>query len=193
MPSKNNPALLFRAWLDSAMPNRQGMDLGKVESATSDAQGYRCSVSLLDTETLEETGEKLENVAINSLWAGGDSTGLWALPAVGQIMIIGYLAMDKALPFVMAGYSQGAGSAAIQEGELLLTQANGASIKLDVAGLIALKNQNESLKGLLMALIDDLSSLKTIPAVTGSPLTLASDDIAKIQGYKARVAALLAE
>ena len=94
---------LFRAWLDSAMPNRQGMALGRVENATSDDDGYRCAVSVLDPETLEETGEQLENVAINALWAGGDGTGVWCLPTVGQMVVIGYLLLDKALPFVVAG------------------------------------------------------------------------------------------
>ena len=193
MTSQTDLTPLFRAWLDSAMPQRQGMALGKVESATGDAQGYRCSVSLLEAETLEESGEKLEDVAILAVWAGGDGTGLWALPSVGQIVVIGFLAMDKSWPFVMGGYSQGLSGAAVGEGEWLLSQSNGASIKLDAAGLIALKNQNESLKGLLTALIDDLSRVKTIPAAPGLSLTLALDDIAKIQGYKARLAALLGD
>ena len=57
MPPDNPLTPLFRAWLDSAMPQRQGMALGKVESATGDTQGYRCSVSLLEAETLEESGQ----------------------------------------------------------------------------------------------------------------------------------------
>ena len=76
MAGTNGLAPVFSAWLDSAMPNRQGMVLGKVESASCDAQGYRCSMRLLDTETLEETGDQLEDVPINNL------QGFWSLPAV---------------------------------------------------------------------------------------------------------------
>ena len=187
MPADSPLTPVFRAWLDSAMPNRQGMVLGKVEAASCDAQGYRCSVRLLEAETLEETGAQLEDVPINTM------QGFWSLPAVGSLVVIGFLGMDKDLPVVVGCYTQGQSPPPLQEKEVLLASEGGASIKLDTAGLIALKNQNQSLKAILTALIDDLSGLKTIPAAPGSPLTFSPDDIAKIQAYKAKIAALLGD
>ena len=68
------------------MPNRQGMaqvlNLGKVEAASCDAEGYRCSVRLLEAEMLEETGDQLEDVPINTM------QGVWSLPAVGSLVAI---------------------------------------------------------------------------------------------------------
>ncbi len=48
---------------------------GKVESAQSDGQGDRCSLSLLDAQSLEESGEKLEDMGINALWLDGEGGG----------------------------------------------------------------------------------------------------------------------
>ncbi|MEM9423173.1 MAG: hypothetical protein AAF975_00115 [Spirochaetota bacterium] len=191
MPPKKNPPTpqeqLFRTWLDVAMPHRQGTELGKVESAACDGDGYRCSVSLLNPATLEETSENLADIPINT------SGGFWTLPAAGQLVAIGFLGLNRSFPFVMGCYSEGAENPSLQAGELLLGRENGPHLKIDSAGLIALSNQNESLKALLMALIDDLSALKTIPASPGSPLTLAPTDIAKIQSYKGRLSALLGD
>ena len=176
---------VFRAWLDSAMPNRQGMVLGKVEAASCDAQGYRCSVRLLEAETLEETGGQLEDVPIHTM------QGFWSLPKLGSLVAIGFLGMDKDLPVVVGCYAQN--PPPLQEKEIILASEGGASIKLGAEGLIALKNQNQSLKAILTALIDDLSGLKTIPAAPGSPLALSPDDIGKIQAHKAKIAALLGD
>ena len=213
MAGTNNLAPVFSAWLDSAMPDRQGMVLGKVESASCDAQGYRCSMRLLDTETLEETGDQLEDVPINNL------QGFWSLPAVDSLVVVGFLGMDKGSPVVIGCYAgsppplqekeilitqENGASLKLDEGGLValesqngkaisLAQENGASLKLDATGLIALKNQNESLKGILTALIDDLSSIKTEPVVNGKPASLSPDNSIKLKTYKGRIAALLSE
>ena len=173
---------VFRAWLDSAMPNRQGMALGKVEAASCDAQGYRCSVRLLEADTLEETGCGLEDVPINTM------QGFWGLPAVGSLVAIGFLGMDKDLPVVVGCYAQGQSPPPLQEKEMLLASEGGASIKLDAAGLIALKNQSQSLKAILTALIDDLSGIVVTGQASVDPLYGP-----KIQAHKAKVTALLGD
>lgn len=177
------------------MPHRQGPELGKVESASSDGQGYVCSVSLLDAATLEENGQKLEGVAINPIWAGPEGAGLFALPTVGQVVVLEYLGLNRAFPYVVGPYGKGRAGAELQAGELLLTQgAKGAALKFDAQGLVSLASQAESLKGLLTALMDDLSAIKTAPVKSlGEPVTLAPDDITKIQAYKTRLGSLLAD
>ena len=41
-------APLYRSWLNSAMPKRQGPELGKVQSSTCSDQEYTCAVKLLE-------------------------------------------------------------------------------------------------------------------------------------------------
>ena len=73
---------------------------------------------LLDTETLEETGDQLEDVPINNL------QGFWSLPAVDSLVVVGFLGMDKGSPVVVGCYA--GGPPPLQEKEILITQENAA-------------------------------------------------------------------
>jgi hypothetical protein len=66
-----------------------------------------------------------------------------------------------------------------------------ASITLDVAGKIEIKNEAQNLKTVLDGIIDHLSALTTIPCVNGSPVTLAPSVISQLTADKAALAALL--
>ena len=188
-------APLYRSWLNSAMPKRQGPELGKVQSSTCSAQEYTCAVKLLEPDSLAETGTELSGVSINPLWADSHGSGIYAPPENGQIVVISYLGMDRNHPFVSAIWGGQAPnlrpSCPAAAGELLLVKKSPAGqtcIKFDSAGLLAVGNQNESLKALLTDLINDLSQI----VVTGQ----ASVDPSygpRIQAYQARVAALFAD
>ncbi len=102
MPPDDTLAPLYRSWLNSAMPKRQGPELGKVQSSTCSAQEYTCAVKLLEPDSLAETGTELSGVSINPLWADSHGSGIYVPPENGQIVVIGYLGMDRSHPFVSA-------------------------------------------------------------------------------------------
>ena len=84
MPQKTDAlAPLYRSWLNSAMPKRQGPELGKVQSSTCSAQEYTCAVKLLEPDSLAETGTELNGVSINPLWADSHGSGIYAPPENG--------------------------------------------------------------------------------------------------------------
>ena len=137
-------APLYRSWLNSAMPKRQGPELGKVQSSTCSDQEYTCAVKLLEPDSLAETGTELSGVSINPLWADSHGSGIYAPPENGQIVVIGYLGMDRSHPFVSAIWGGQAPnlrpSCPAAAGELVLVKKSPAGqtcIKFDGAGLLA--------------------------------------------------------
>ncbi len=74
----------------------------------------------------------------------------------------------------------------------LQTVANPAfQINVDASGLAQIKNQAQSLYTILNNLISHISGLTTIPAVVGSPLTLAPTVIAQLSADSSALSALL--
>ena len=68
MSLNNNLTTLFRAWLDNAMPDRQGMVLGKVESASCDAALAKGEGEWLD-QTVNPWGPNIiENKGSRSIY-----------------------------------------------------------------------------------------------------------------------------
>lgn len=70
-------------------------------------------------------------------------------------------------------------------------QPGKAQIEIDLLGLIALKNQTTGLLTLLEGLIDQIKAVTTIPASSGTSLTLNPATQAALEAYKLQLRGLL--
>lgn len=168
--------------------------------------GYAVDVEVVHPATGAPTGERIEEVPMPPLWLGDDGRGLYAPPAAGQIVVLGWIAGSRSHPFI-AGCDGGQHRPPqpVRAGALVLTDGRGGSItlagdgavtvagnegRLQVDDLLTIRNDAQNLGAILLALIDaviGLSTIGTAAAQAASPATQAA-----LRQVRARVRELLA-
>lgn len=169
--------------------------------------GYAVDVEAVDPVSREATGEMIGGVAVPLLWAGADGRGIYAVPAVGQHVVIGWAEGSRAHP-VLVGVdgARHAPAEAVADGELLLRDGPGARLRLPGDGTMllasadaraevelgsraAVRGGGESLRSVLLAALDAVIGLQTV----GAPAlhAVSPGSVAALQAVRARVEALL--
>lgn len=84
------------------MPDRAAPVLAKVIKAYegAGANKYACDVQVLKTGTLEETDRIIAEVPISPIWAAKKKRGVYAIPPVGQIVIVSFIGWSAAFPYI---------------------------------------------------------------------------------------------
>lgn len=179
--------------LDEMLPRRAAPRIGLVKKVyTAAGKGsYALDAELVLAGSLEKTGVVLPSIPISPLWAGAGGRGLYALPAVGQLVVIGFIEWDMAFPYVAGIWSDTYEAAGHPEGTFIITDGK-STFSIDVDGLFKfeiVKDEKVSLKGLLEKLVDEIEAIETIgppPRHVINPATKL-----KFEAYKLQIAQLL--
>ncbi len=183
---------LFLSWLNKAWPHRANPELAKVIKMNSGSgkNKYSACVRIVDPATLEETDTIIDDVGISPIWAGKKGQGIYAPLEPGVLVIVDFIQGNQAFPFISSVYGQEYGAGSFSTGEFLITNGT-TKIKISSTGLISLVSSAGSLKAALDQLSDAVASATTIPAVSGTPLTLNPASIAAIQAAKTQLATVM--
>lgn len=122
------------------------------------AGGYGASVEVLDRDG-RRTGEMLPAVPLAPIWLGADGRGIYCPPAQGQILIVGWVAGDRAQPFIAgadAAASQPPAEAALDA--LVLTDGAGTVLRIG-GGKVGIESRQQSLLAALELIVDAVPKL----------------------------------
>ncbi len=155
--------------------------------------GYCLDATVVKPESLELTEEIIKEVAISPIWADTDGRGIYAPPATGQIVIIGFISNNKAWPFLQGIWANNLKPSALAKtGELLFCDGKGCEIVFDAAGKMIIKNNSISLKVLLEEILDLINSIQCLDPMSG-PLPLLPTIPPQIAVTKNKIKELLKE
>lgn len=177
--------------LDSLLPNRAAPVLGKVLKAYEGPgkNKYSVDVQVVTPGTLEETSQVIAEVPISQIWAGKKGKGLYAIPPVNSLVVIGFLSWNPAYPYVAANYSDDYEAGEFKSGQLVITDGDGLKMGVDVDALFLFETKQQSLKKVLEKLIDEIVAIQTKGA---PPLhVLSPDSMQKLRAIKQDIAQLL--
>ena len=171
--------------LNALLPNRAAPVLAKVIKAYegAGANKYACDVQVLTAGTLEETDQIIAEVPISPIWAGKKKRGVYAIPPVGQIVIVSFIGWNVAFPFIAGVWADEYEADDFKAGQFVITDGDGLKIIADseekkitidtgkaqviVNGdKIAVKNGSKSLFTILDTHIQNLIGMTT----TGAPV-----------------------
>jgi len=166
-------------WLDAAMPNRQGPQIGKVLSfGSGSGEGrYSARIRVLRPGSLEETDRILEDVPVSPVWAGSGGTGVYAPLPEGTLVIVGYVEMNSAYPYIEGVWGEFYQAADFKPKEFLITNGTISitvkpeKLHLNGSNLGGLVKVNELISKLQMN-EKFLKGIKTAVNAAGTPVLL---------------------
>ena len=91
---------VVRAWLDAAMPHRQGPQIGKVTRFSTGGDVCGAQVRVLKPGSLEETERIIDDVPVPLIWPGPQGKGAYSPLAVGTLVVVGYVDHDPSYPYI---------------------------------------------------------------------------------------------
>lgn len=122
------------------------------------AGGYGCTAEVLD-RTGAATGEVLEALPLSPIWLAADGRGIYAAPAAGQIVIVGWIDGDRSQPYIAAmDGTANTPSADAAAGPLVLTDGRGTIIRIN-GHRVSVASSQQSLVAALERIVDAVSAL----------------------------------
>lgn len=203
-----NGEKLLKNLRNALLPNCAAPVLGRVIKAYEGPgkTKYAVDVQVVTAGTLEDTDQVIAEVPISPLWVGKKGKGLYAIPPVDTLVIVGFLCWNPAYPYVSGIWSDEYEAGDFKKDQFVITDGDKISITVDAAeNSISVKNDALQivLKGNKMAIKSGSKSLFTIldthlqniltMKTAGSPAqhVLSPDTIQKVTRDKTDLAALL--
>lgn len=122
------------------------------------AGGYGCTAEVLD-RTGAATGEVLEALPLSPIWLAADGRGIYAAPAAGQIVIVGWIDGDRSQPYIAAmDGTANTPSADAAAGPFVLTDGRGTIIRIN-GRRVSVASSQQSLVAALERIVDAVSAL----------------------------------
>lgn len=122
------------------------------------AGGYGCTAEVLD-RTGTATGEVLEALPLSPIWLAADGRGIYAAPAAGQVVIVGWIDGDRSQPYIAAmDGTANTPSADAAAGPLVLTDGRGTIIRIN-GRRVSVASSQQSLVAALERIVDAVSAL----------------------------------
>ena len=182
---------VFRQLLDRMLPHRTPPRPAEVLTLYSGAgeTKYAADVEVLTPGDWARTGEVVGQVPIGPIWMGQGGQGIYAPPAVGQVVIVECLGWDPAFPYVSASYGETYSCADFKEDELTLTDGQGAEVSISASGLLRIASRQETLRAVIEEIVDGVVGMQTVgspPQHVVSPAT-----ITKLEAAKAKLAQVM--
>lgn len=176
---------------DSIFPNYKPPVLAKVIKGYEGPgkTAYAVDVRILKPGSLEETDIVLPEVPINPIWTGQGGKGLYAIPPQNTIVIVGFVEWNMSFPYVAGVWSDKYNTGEFKKGQIVITDGDGLKLGVDVDALFLFETKQQSLKGILHELIDEVAALRTQgppPSHVVSPVS-----VQKLQAIKSKIAQLL--
>lgn len=142
--------------------------LVKVTKCTCSASGYSIDGQALLPGTLEATKELFKEIPISPIWADKDGRGLYAPPAVGQIVVVSYIGGNKAFPFVAGIYAETyKPKDGVSNKHFSLLDGQGEEVSLfPDQKLMTIKNSTASLKQILTDIVNAILGIKISGGLT---------------------------
>ena len=119
--------------LDSLLPNRAAPALAKVLKLYEGPgkTKYSVDVQILKPGTLEDTDQIIQEVPISPIWATQKKRGVYALPSVGQVMIVEFIAWNPAYPYISGVWSDEYEADEFAKDQFVITDGEGMKIIVD--------------------------------------------------------------
>lgn len=76
----------------------------------------------------------IHDVPLELIWTGPQGRGLYALPAVGSMVLVAYIGGNASYPYVDRVLPDGHETSAVEDGELLIRHRNGTQVRLSREG-----------------------------------------------------------
>jgi hypothetical protein len=184
-------AVILQNLLDALLPNRSAPALGRVLKAHEGPgkDKYSVDVRVVRAGTLEDTDQVIAEVPISPIWIGKKGKGLYAIPPVDAIVIVGFIAWNPAYPYIVGIWSDEYEAGAFKRGELVITDGEGLRWSIGEDSLFTFKNKEQNLKGILEKLIDEIAAIQTQGGPPQHVVSLVS--VNKLQAIKQDIAKLL--
>ncbi len=127
---------MLKNFLDALMPNRAAPVLARVLKAYEGAgkNKYSIDVQVVTAGTLEDTTQIIAEVPISPVWVGKKGRGLYAIPPVDAIVIVGFIGWNSAYPYVAGIWSDEYEAGEFAKDQFVITDGDGMKISIDAAG-----------------------------------------------------------
>jgi hypothetical protein len=202
--------ILLKNMLNVLLPNRAAPVIGRVLKAyEGPGKGkYAVDVQVVLPGTLEDTEQIIGEVSLSPIWVGKKGKGIYAIPPVDTLVIVGFLAWNPAYPYVSGIWSDEYETGKFGKEQLVITDGDKMSVTLDAGeksilvkndtlevvlkgNKMAIKNGSKNLFSILDTHFQNIITMKT----AGSPTqhVLSPDSIQKVIQDKADLAELLEE
>lgn len=134
-----------------------------VDESAADSGGYRVTVDVLTT-TGARTNQILRDVPLDRLWQGRAGAGVFAPPAIDQVVSIGWHSGAAGAPVLVASAPDAPAVPfrPVAVGEWALQDGQGAELRVTAAGLWRLASIAESLQPWLAELLATLRAAQTV-------------------------------
>jgi hypothetical protein len=118
---------IMKNWLDKLLPNRAAPVLGRVIKIHEGPgkNKYSVDVQIVRAGTLEETEQIIAEVPISPLWVSRKKRGVYAVPPVDSLVVVGFLEWNSAFPYIEGVYSDEYEADAFANGHFVITDGNG--------------------------------------------------------------------
>ena len=199
---------LLKRLIDAILPNRAAPVLARVLKA-HEGPGktkYLVDVRVLKAGTLEDTGQVISEVPIPLIWAGKKKRGVYAIPHVDQVVIVGFLCWNPAYPYIAGIWPDEYEADEFGKDKFIITDGDGMKFVIDVkekgilidngelkvhlkADKLPVKNGSKNLFTILDTHLQNLTAMKT----AGSPAqhVVSPDDITKFTQDKTNLGLIM--
>jgi hypothetical protein len=118
-------------------------------------------VQVVSAGTLEDTEQVIAEVPISPIWVGKRGKGIYAIPPVDALVIVGFIAWNPAYPYITGIWSDEYEAGAFKKGELVITNGEGLRWSIGEDSRFTFENKEQNLKGILEKLIDEIAAIQT--------------------------------
>jgi hypothetical protein len=118
-------------------------------------------IQVVTAGTFEDTEQIIAEVPISPIWVGKKGKGIYAIPPVDALVIVGFIAWNPAYPYIAGIWSDEYEAGAFKKGELVITDGEGVKLGIDVDALLMFETKSQSLKKILYKILDEITVIQT--------------------------------
>lgn len=89
---------------------------------------YCCKCELLRSGDLKKSGQELDRVPFNPIWADRNGAGIYCLPETDSIVIVNFLELNKSFPYIAGIWSHNYQVPEHKAGSFIITDGQGTEI-----------------------------------------------------------------
>jgi hypothetical protein len=122
---------VLRNLLDAVLPNRAAPVLGRVIKAYEGPgkNRYSADIRVVTAGTYEDTDQVIAEVPLSHVWAGRKGKGIYAIPPVDTLVIVGFLQWNPAYPYIAGIWSDEYNAAQFGKDQLVITDGKDLRIE----------------------------------------------------------------
>jgi len=133
--------------INSLLPHRQFPEIAKVIKVyEGKGRGkYCCDVKIITPGSFEETQDIISEVPLNMIWAGNSGEGIYCLPQIGVLVVVGFIRANKAYPYIQSIYADKYNCANFEKQSFLITDGKSLKFIFKEGKIYLLNGENSNL------------------------------------------------